>query len=659
MFFPALRSRLAVFVSLFLLAGSQGAGPPFHPVAKGPMPYEGTWKVVLPNQRFDLSFWLININKTATRLALVSGADQYASSTFSDLKADAKTIRFTINHPTSRFEFLVLAPKDPMTDTLRGAILVGGNLIPVWLQRTTLTELTKASAFKETPGFGEVQAALKQKESKDRLKGLQEVAALYAGLPIQFLSMQAQIAEHIKEKNDTAKIRAVVESYRKVAVEHGTDFLAGANLDLARNLIDHPKALPVALESAREAVKHLGPDQHFMLKFSAWLTLAAALCKSDKKDDIPPILTELKNLTDQSMRKIKGESLQEIFAYQQLAPLMLGSPVPAITEYGLELVRRAVKLLKEDMPLNVRASTYQLLSRALLSRGKTEELKSLTATFEKIDQEIDQVYTKEFPPFKVEPSKGRKGTSDRVVLVEFFTGAQYPPTVAAYMAYDGALRSYPTKEVAFLQYHVASPDPDVLVNVDTEFRKDSYKSDLEGVPALFVDGGLVRETGGGGQRGKASYDKLKEAISKSLEIEPDAKLKLTVSRTGDTITPKAEVSGLNAKDAKIRLRFALVEEVVRYNGANRVRLHHNVVRAFIGGPGGFELKKPEVTQSATIVLPQLRKLLDDYLEGLTKKFPVQWNEKPMALTKLKVIAFLQNEETKQVLQAAQVDVPGK
>jgi hypothetical protein len=620
---------------------------------------------MLPRQKFDITFWLVKIDKAAKKIDLISGVNLYAKSKISGFKADAKSVSFTMTTPlpngTERVTLVALPPRDPKGDLMRGTLVAGGTLTPVWLQKTTMTELTAANAARVTPGFPEVEAALKHTDSKERLKDLRAVAAKYPGQPVQFLALQGQMSELIKQKADAVALREVALEYRKMAREHGDEFLAGANLDLARNLMDHPNALPVAVESARESVRSLRPEHHIALRMSAYLTLAAGLHKTGKTNEIKPIVEQLSLLGEQSMRQVKGQPQQEISALQQLAVMMLTSPSPLVGDLGLSYARRAAKLLKDDMPLAARATTYKLLERALEARGKADEAKALLPTIEKLDAELDRNYLKALITFKVEPFKARKGASDRVALVELFTGARYPQAVAAGIAYDAAMQRYTPKEVVFFQYQVAinPQDLDPLVNRDSEARKAFYTADLESVPSMFVDGKLTPALGGAAPRGQESYDIAKEAIDKAVESEAMAKIKLDVSRTGDTITAKADVSGLRETGAKVRLRFALVEQAVRYNGPNGLRLHHHVLRAFIGGEGGFKLEKPEVTQSASVILPQLRKQLADYIAESAKKAKAPWPERPLALAKLKVIAWVQDEDSKQVYQAAQADVPGR
>ena len=119
----------------------------------------------------------------------------------------------------------------------------------------------------------------------------------------------------------------------------------------------------------------------------------------------------------------------------------------------------------------------------------------------------------------------------------------------------------------------------------------------------------------------------------------------------------AEVKGLKKPGDKVRLRFVLIEDVVRYQGSNGQRLHHHVVRAFPGGVDGFALKEATGKQTVTILLGELSKALSDYLKASNEERPFRDDERPLNLKHLKVVALIQDDESKDILQAAQVEVP--
>ena len=160
---------------------------------------------------------------------------------------------------------------------------------------------------------------------------------------------------------------------------------------------------------------------------------------------------------------------------------------------------------------------------------------------------------------------------------------------------------------------------------------------------------------------KLTYQTYREAIEPLLEKPATAKLAVTAALKGNDLTVKGTVSDLEKPGQKVSLRFALAEERIRYQGGNGIRYHHAVVRAMPGGPKGFPLTKRAAEQTVTLNLNALKgtlnKSLDEFAAemkagGADFSFPIR----PMALKNLRVIAYVQNDETNEILQATQVEV---
>jgi hypothetical protein len=118
------------------------------------------------------------------------------------------------------------------------------------------------------------------------------------------------------------------------------------------------------------------------------------------------------------------------------------------------------------------------------------------------------------------------------------------------------------------------------------------------------------------------------------------------------------VADLKSPGDKVRLRLALIEEEVRYPGGNGQRIHRHVVRAFPGGLDGLALKESSATQNVTLNLADLRKTLTEGLDEFEKKSRgFEFARRPMELKDLKVVALIQDDQTKTILQAAQARVP--
>ena len=78
-------------------------------------------------------------------------------------------------------------------------------------------------------------------------------------------------------------------------------------------------------------------------------------------------------------------------------------------------------------------------------------------------------------------------------------------------------------------------------------------------------------------------------------------------RKGRILQFFVKVSDLKDPDANKKLRIVVTEETVRYAGSNKIRLHHNVVRAFPGGVQGLELKEAASRHKASVNLGELHR----------------------------------------------------
>src|SRR4029077_8475534 len=98
-------------------------------------------------------------------------------------------------------------------------------------------------------------------------------------------------------------------------------------------------------------------------------------------------------------------------------------------------------------------------------------------------------------------------------------------------------------------------------------------------------------TGGGGGVAEAemTYDLYRGLIDPPLEEPAGVKLTARAQRQGDRIDIHVEVADLADPNPKKKLRILLAEETIRYAGSNKIRFHHNVVRAFPGGVAGQAL----------------------------------------------------------------------
>jgi hypothetical protein len=327
-------------------------------------------------------------------------------------------------------------------------------------------------------------------------------------------------------------------------------------------------------------------------------------------------------------------------------------------DLGMELAQKAQKLLPATVPAWDRELTLKKVASVLKQAGKDDEAKQVLQQIAQLGPELDQEFKKTAIPFTPEPYKGRKGESKRAAVVELFTGAYCPPCVAADTAFDALLKTYKSEDVILLQYHLHIPLPDPLTNKDSEIRAEKFY-DVDSTPTFLVNGKKGPGLGGPKIFAKNGYEKLCDLLNKELEEPAAAGLKLKVSRDGNEISMAAEVGKMKNAGKKTRLRFVVVEDVVHFPGGNGQRFHHHVVRGFAGGVDGVAVPAAGGEFKHTLDLKKFKLGLIDYLAAQGKAQPFLSELRPLELKHLRIVALLQDDETKEILNAAQADVPAK
>jgi thiol-disulfide isomerase/thioredoxin len=328
-------------------------------------------------------------------------------------------------------------------------------------------------------------------------------------------------------------------------------------------------------------------------------------------------------------------------------------------EIAVAQAKRAERLLGDDDDAATRMKVLEAVAGALTKAGKPDEAKPYSAQIAKLEARDYAEYSRT-RPFKTETFPGRKAKSDRTVVVEVFTGAECPPCVAVDLAFDGLFQAYKPADVILLQYHVHIPGPDPLTSPDAMKRMEEYYADqIRGAPTVFIGGKLGEAGGGPASAAEKKYASFRKQIEEGLEKAPGVKLALTIAKGEKSgFTAKAAVSDLEMPGEKMMLRFALAEERIRYAGGNGIRYHHMVVRSMPGGAKGIALPQKSAEHTVSFDPDAIRAELVKYLDAFAKQEgPFPRPDRPMALKNLKLIAFVQNDATREILHAVQVDVP--
>jgi hypothetical protein len=323
----------------------------------------------------------------------------------------------------------------------------------------------------------------------------------------------------------------------------------------------------------------------------------------------------------------------------------------------------AERSLDEAAPPARRIKVLEALALALQSAGKDDGARRALEQVAKLDTVLDKAYLAEGLPFKPDVFAGRKTDSRRAVVLELFTGAQCPPCVAADLAFEGLQKTYKPAELVLVQYHLHIPGPDPMTNSDTEARWKHYQKafgkKIGGVPTAIVNGKGVKVGGGGSAFAGKLYAGYRDMIDPLLDTPAACEVKATARRQGEQVDIQAEVTGLANPGTDKKLRLLLVEELVRYAGSNKIRMHHHVVRAMPGGADGQAITEKDSQVKASVVVPELRKTLTGYLDDfVATRGPLPRAIRPMEMHDLRVVAFVQDDATQEILQAVEVEVTG-
>jgi hypothetical protein len=262
-----------------------------------------------------------------------------------------------------------------------------------------------------------------------------------------------------------------------------------------------------------------------------------------------------------------------------------------------------------------------------------------------------------------------------VVLDEFFTGADCEPCTSPDLATEAALERYSRDQLVLAVYHNNAPSSDPLTN-DVGEDRAKYYSTQGSTPHTFLNGKELDLEEGLGTHAKIAFDELTSVVDKLLATPAEGSLKVAAAAKGGTV--EVTVSGKpGSVKHKAHLQVLLLENPVSYSGYNTLRFHPMVVRASAEdghGARGFAVPVGgEVAHTVTFHLKQIEAANLAYYEeskqALVKKLSAaiasgafdkkevekmgefRENKNLIDPKRLAVVAFLQDDATKQVLTA--------
>jgi tetratricopeptide (TPR) repeat protein len=311
--------------------------------------------------------------------------------------------------------------------------------------------------------------------------------------------------------------------------------------------------------------------------------------------------------------------------------------------------------------------------------GKTDGIE------EYLNSEFRKTYQN---PVKSEKYKKTPNRSDRTVLVEFVTGAGCIPCIPFDYTFERVLEDYSRKDVALVVYHFHAPTMDPLGNNSSDSRVKYYA--LNSAPNVFIDGNKFEDegdyNGGEGEKGEIQpvADGVITDLKKNLELPAGATIRLKAKRNGQKVSVKVSADKFKNVSDDVTLQVAFVENEIAYSGENGLRFHPMVVRALAGDNEkrvfGFKVDTSKrnkfgyvfdvdkiVAQNLAYYDTQTSERMQEFLgrmggkvpEGLNLTFAFNYKKNRIDPSRLSIVAFLQDNKTKKVLQSSAVSLASK
>lgn len=518
--------------------------------------------------------------------------------------------------------------------------------------RLEATEEKTAENFKEPRVPDGVEQLQKAAESDDKFKEFRAFAVRNPTNPLAVFILEQLTGFLAEEQLDAGGVEKFIKDAQSVAGVWGPRMERAVKLNVAVRLAAAGHLPDLALKYLDEIEGDLSPERKEQLAstFSAVrqrarTSKAQSLLASGEEQAGLELARELrgKHPLDPTITWILASHYEKKGEIDEAIPLYA-------TLAALPLMEMAVV---QDPAFQRNASELPSQTLATLwtkKHGDTEEL----------GEYLDQVYADGLAQL-TEQSKAELPaapvTGNRVAVAELFTGAQCPPCVAADVASGVLEQTYEPSQVLVLRYHEPVPDFDPLANFDTLKRFEHYG--LQGTPSVVVNGQPIAGVGGFLDQVGGAYRATREAVDPSLTDETAIQLALSAEAGDGSLTVRADASGLAQDPKDLRLVVALAEEQVHMVAPNGIRQHDMVVRSLFGHPTGVEPKDGRLAFEATVKLDDLKQQLIQEIAALKRQARNQLPERPLDMTELRLVAFVQHAETKEILQAASAPVSGE
>jgi len=645
------------------------------PIRREERTLEGNWVMIVTkpgddNLLHDNYLWIVQVSKDGAgkyQAEITDASNDKLNPKIEATVVDGKNVQLQIKNDNKTFDFQGVF--DGVS--VRGTFAHG--LQEMYLGRMLTTDETKLAPYTESalpPAADQFSSAISAMKDKPQPAVILKLAKDNRMSPVSLNYTFYLLGMTSRGGADDATLQTIIDLCVDLASVWGKRMELEAHMTIAQQLVTTTRLPGVALKHLELAEKLLGSESE---------VLTPRIAAYREQAEIQQSLTKSHSKVDEE-RAAAFTELQEALKKQPYNPEIMQAlgdysistrqRTAAIDYYSgivaLPLLEAFVMARRAGQPAGDPTPTEVLTKLWTEEHGNPDELR---AHLIKVNRERLAAFREEIR--KLRPEVVAEDAGNHTVLLEFFTGGQAPPAVATEIAVEALRETYPATKVIALRYHQHIPGPDGLVNMDGEERFAFYE--LNRTPFLAVDGALMNPDqvpyGGYLQNAPTSYAILRAVIDPRLKKTTPVQLKLAAKIENGELDLQAEVAGATEDELPtLRLRLALVEEVVESPMPNGIRQHPMVVREMPGGARGIGPKKGELKFSFTMPASDVQKRLTEYLtryeSGTRIQIPPE--VKPAVQGQLFLVAWVQNDKLdpahpeigRGIIQTAMVPVIG-
>jgi hypothetical protein len=525
------------------------------------------------------------------------------------------------------------------------------------------TTQRKVTAIEPDPTEG-ADAFIAAMTGEKPIESLQQFVTEYPNSPTALTAYLQMVGLSIREKQKPAVVEKIATDFFKNARRWGPQMEQMGRAEAAGALAQQHYLPELVLDILEPLEKNLpDEDDDEANSFASHIEHIKALSR---------LFSDDKQQQDAGAAVFRKLNREHPFVHQHRITLAAYNEQAGNTDVALRLYAELAVLPEGEQSLAAesngekgeRESALEVATRLWTAKhGNTEGLPAY----------LEHVYTESIDKV-TSAAKPAVAVGTRVLLCEVFTGAACPPCVAADVATTGLEATYPKSSLIVLRYHEHVGLPDPLANADTETRFHYYAGTA--TPSVFLNGKVVPNMGGPLFFSQMMYDQLRKEVDPLVAKNSKIRIKLSALAKDGQLSLNAHVTGHKDLPNTLRLRLVLAEDSIDFVARNGIRKHEMVVRAMPGGAEGILRDEGRFEFAQSISLAQLKQDQINYLETIEQDFkrrfelpfmnpraraqlpPELLPVKPLELKPLHFVAFVQDDVTKEILQAAAVPVSG-